>query len=376
MKPETATKPERFFVAIENRLLLEGPEEGANPSDSREFLSNMAVLYNRQVEDRYPRMECRAAWQQWWKPEREFGKWLVMDNPFSDDTYKRLPLPLPLSILTQSDMSYVGSIQLKSPSFDVTQDSDLNWKIKVRRTWAFLYRNYSIKPDPNSHTYIQISMTRVIERRGGSMMDLEDIKRIAQCAIHFEPALQVLIPKHRRNDLDAMSNWVDNENFLMNGFSRRKVIAMIEACRSTREVIELMSPDKSLTPWMDQILFAWNFRSLYAYGSIEFRSAGTNLGSGRVFAWAELVLFFVQAALKIPSPESLRTVPANVGELKKFLGVDKIGNLARILDGHKDHESLQPRLTQFHGTRLEGPLQVRLDVDEELQRRLALGENI
>jgi hypothetical protein len=217
-------------------------------------------------------------------------------------------------------------------------------------------------------------MTRGEARPDGNIMDLEDIKKIAQAAIHFEPALQVLIPGSRRDDLDAMSNWIDNEKFLGRAVSRRKAIGMIESCNSTREVIELVSPDKSLRPWLDQIRFEWNFRTLYKHRSIEFRSVGTNVGYDVAVAWAEMVLLFVQAALQIPTPMSLKLIPANVRELKRFLGLDKLRNLRLLFDGKEDDESMQPEITQFQGTEIQEKLQMRLDIDEELQRRLVRGQ--
>jgi hypothetical protein len=231
-----------------------------------------------------------------------------------------------------------------------------------------------IKQDINSHTYVHVSLTRGEARLGGSIMDLEDIKKIAQAAIHFEPALQVLIPESRRDDLDAMSNWIDNERFLGRAFSRRKAIGMIESCNSTREVIELVCPDKSFRPWLDPICFEWNFRTLYKHRSIEFRSVGTNVGYDMAVAWAEMALLFVQAALQIPTPISMKLIPANVRELKRFLGLDKLRNLRLVFDGKEDDESMQPEIIQFQGTGLQRKLQMILDSDEELQRRLARGQ--
>ncbi len=276
--------------------------------------------------------------------------------------------------LSLSNTLSVVSIQLRSPNIEVTNDP--NWREQIRITWTFLYRNYVIKPDMNSHTFIHVSLARGGARPGGSIMDLQDIKKIAQCVIHFETALQVLIPQTRRGDHSAMSNWIDNDKFLEKAFSRRKAIEMIESCNSTREVVELTSPDKLLRPWTDQICFSWNFRTLSKYKSIEFRSAGTDLGSDTATAWAELVLLFVRAAIQISGPEFLRQIPANVGELKKFLGLDKLKNLKPIFDGKKDDESMQPEITRFQGTREQGKLQTRLKADEELVRRLAEGQMI
>lgn len=254
------------------------------------------------------------------------------------------------------------SVQLRPPDIEVAYDP--NWREHFRVTWAFLYKIYVIRKDRNSRTCIHVSVKRGEARPGVGVVDLQDVKKIAQCVIHFATAIQVLTPKGLRGDLGAMSNWIDNDNFLQKAFSRRKAIDLIESCSSTREVIELVCRDKSLRPWTDQIYFAWNFRALYKKRSIEFRSAGTNLDSDTTISWAEIVLLFVQAAVQIPTSESLRTIPADVGALKQFLGVDKLKNLNPIFSGKGDEERMQPEILQFRG-QLTQSLQARLDADDE-----------
>lgn len=121
--------------------------------------------------------------------------------------------------------------------------------------------------------------------------------------------------------------------------------------------------------------WAWNFRAIEKFGSIEFRKGDASRNGREAVAWAELVLLFVQAAVQT-TPESLKEVPANVAALKNFLGRDKLLPLKPLLAGKSGRESLQPTLLPYE--RIGDPvvLQRKLKFDEEKQRRLARRQNL
>jgi hypothetical protein len=88
-KPATSARADRFFIAIETKFRLEGPERPYNPTAIRDFLSRMAACHNHEVNAQYPRMEWRSGVEWWWKKERDFKKWIVMNDPLNNDIGKR-----------------------------------------------------------------------------------------------------------------------------------------------------------------------------------------------------------------------------------------------------------------------------------------------
>ena len=268
-------------------------------------------------------------------------------------------------------VSLVG-IHLRSPDFEIAEDP--NWSGKIKVVWQFLYGYHDITDDPGNYTYIHAAVLRKSPKYpddGYYTIELVDLRKIAQCALHFEPAVLALVPTARQRRLDAMSNWIDNDNFLETGISRRQAINLLNGCASTASLIRLVCPDRNIWPWSDRVCFAWNFRSFHRDQTVEFRSCGANLGWETASAWMAFVSCFVQAAVRVEAPESLEQIPANVGALKEFLGgAVKIGALGALFEGRKDRQSTEPEILRFQGTPLAGKLQSRLDQDELLQRKL------
>lgn len=215
-----------------------------------------------------------------------------------------------------------------------------------------------------THVHISLEREGSGAAGGGIGMSLQDIKRIAQCAIHFEPAIEALVPPERRRNVFIMSNWIDNAKFADERVTRQVAIEMIEECAHVNEIISLLCPipqDRN---------FAWNFRALRRFGTIEFRKGGASLNAAEALAWAELTLLFAEAALQV-APKSLRTMPANIRGLKTFLGPDKLNYLRAMFDGKSGDESLQPQIIMTDDGKQEEILRKKLKYDEELQRQLA-----
>lgn len=74
---------------------------------------------------------------------------------------------------------------------------------------------------------------------------LEELKRLSHAIIHFEPALEALLPEDRRGNEYTKCNWIDNPNFGRRRVSRRESMALIERCTTGRELILLMNPDRN-----------------------------------------------------------------------------------------------------------------------------------
>jgi hypothetical protein len=199
---------------------------------------------------------------------------------------------------------------------------------------------------------------------GGIGMGLRNLKKIAQCIIHFEPALEALVPKDRRGNIYACSNWIDNQWFANSYMTRGEVIDIIGRCDSQTDLIRLMCPKPQ------KRFFAWNFHALNKFGTIEFRKGGASLKGDEAIAWAELVLLFVQSAVQIDR-ESLRTMPANIKGLKRFLGVHELRDLEPLLEGKDEDEIVEPKIILSRNEQEKEILRKKLRDDAAEQIKLA-----
>jgi hypothetical protein len=243
-----------------------------------------------------------------------------------------------------------------------------NWTNIVKETWAFIKMNYSVNVNEMCSTHVHISM-QCGAQPGTQLiigMGLRNIKKVAQCAIHWETALEALVSMERRRNIFATSNWIDNLSFAEERITRRVAIEMIEKCGTEEEVIRLMCPGPQ------ERFYAWNFWSLRKHGTIEFRKGSASVNADEALAWAEFTLLFVKAAVEV-SPHSLKTVPSNVGELKQFLGVDKLKYLKPMFDRMNGEESLQPIPLTYVTIERAFLLEKKIRADEEEQRKLREG---
>lgn len=194
-------------------------------------------------------------------------------------------------------------------------------------------------------------------------MGLENMKKLAQCIIHFEAALEALLPDERRGNLYAHSNWIDNRWFAAPFVTREAAMDAIGNCASQNDLIKLMCPDPQ------ERYFAWNFLALNKFGTIEYRKGGASLTADMAVAWGQLVLLFVQSALQVKR-DSLKTMPASIGGLKEFLGAEKLEELKPLMDGKNEEESVQPTLLLWRDGDVKAMLKEKLEVDARRQREL------
>lgn len=254
---------------------------------------------------------------------------------------------------------------MKTPKIQVSDT--LDWAGQVKRTWAFIKENYEVSKTGMCGTHVHISMQRGMQPGTtlGTGMGLQNLKRIAQYAIHFEPALEALVPEGRRANMFAVSNWIDNINFADTSITRQVAMKMIDRCDRQSELIELMCP------LPHKRCYAWNFWALKKFGTIEFRKGSASLNAGDALAWAELTILFVQAAVKA-LPDSLLTRPANIEELRRFLGPNKLRYLKPMFNQLTGEESLQPVLGMSSWMNVEEMQQKKLTDDAWNQKMRAL----
>ena len=195
-------------------------------------------------------------------------------------------------------------------------------------------------------------------------LNLQSMTKIAQCAIHFEPALEALVPLDRRGNQYVLSNWIDNSCFAEKSWTREAVIQMIGRSPSIRHLREIMCPKP---PYR---YYAWNFHAHAKFGTVEFRKGSASVNAEQAILWADLAILFVQAALNVDI-EQLNEVPANVGALKSFLGKDNLACLAPLLRGTSDSDCVQPTRTLNRSKEEVAILNEKLNDDARKQQALA-----
>ncbi len=223
-----------------------------------------------------------------------------------------------------------------SPIFEVSTTAKSKWREDVKATWAFLESHYSISANITCATHIHISLVPEYE--------LRDVQRVAASVIHFESAIEALVPVHRRINSFVKRNWLEGDGLARKGKSRADSIIAIEAAESIGDVCDMVGQRGEKN-------FAWNFEALDKYETIEFRKPPASVSSDQALCWAELVLNFVQAAVRNGTSEKLRNVPATVGGLQWFLrqvhepGVNEPRRLDELWAGKDPNEAEE---TDYH----------------------------
>lgn len=187
------------------------------------------------------------------------------------------------------------------------------WRRHVEATWMYLQKAYEITKNENCATHIHISV------KGG--YSLQEIKRVAQASIYFEPAFDALVPPHRRvDDRWAQSSWLDSPKLARAGRSRAQSATLIG------QVPDIFSLGSLLQP-LTKRCYTFSFDSILKYYTIEFRKPPASTSVEEVLGWAELAMNFVQASLKNGYPHLLEKVPPTVGGLRWFLSQSQVATM-------------------------------------------------
>ena len=172
--------------------------------------------------------------------------------------------------------------------------------------------------------------------------------------IWFEPAIEVMLPKQRRQNKWAKANHKDHPQFKVQTIE--DIFHTINSCETTDAMIECMNPQ-------DDRYFGWNFTNLRAdsIGTVEFRRPPGVTGRATSLSWMEFTAAFVRAAISIQDPTGLLNNQQSVEGMKSFLrtalpeGVrsrDAFGRIFRNKSGRIDVAPLRP-LTQQERDLLE-----------------------
>ena len=180
-----------------------------------------------------------------------------------------------------------------------------SWRSHVEATWKYLEQYYEITGSKDCATHIHISV------EGG--YSFGEVKRIAQSVLYFEPAFAALVPGERRGEKCdwAKSSWLDSDHLAVEDRSRDQSMAFIDTVTDFYSFLTVMNTE--------QRYYAWNFRSIEKYYTIEFRQPPASTTVNEALSWAELAMSFIQASIEHGYRAKLRKVPATVGGLRWFL---------------------------------------------------------
>ena len=222
--------------------------------------------------------------------------------------------------------------------------------------WDYLAEDYLVGGDNRCGTHIHVSM----EPR----FTAQELKRIAQAVIHFEPAFEVLVPQSRRGNQYARSNWLECPDLGPSSKSRLDSILALNRLPDydERAIIQIFSDRR----------YSWSFMTMLYYSTVEFRKPPFSTTAAECLQWAELALSFIQACVRYPSVDALCRVPPNVHGLRWFVsryqqaGVNEPARLDRLWHSHEPLDMLQPVVSK--GFVLEHKLSVK---ERQSLRKLA-----
>ena len=132
---------------------------------------------------------------------------------------------------------------------------------------------------------------------------LTELKRIAQAVVHFEDALQMLVPK----DPEQRRNWQDNNS--LKSSPRSRAIAAIEKAGNHKKLSALLCPASDGN-------YCWDF---HQPGVVVFVQPGASETAAAVIATTERILTFITACLALPCAEQLQRYPPYLDGLSSFL---------------------------------------------------------
>ncbi|KAH8691937.1 putative amidoligase enzyme-domain-containing protein [Talaromyces proteolyticus] len=287
---EAPTYPSGSYgIGVEVEFLL-SPRQETKSNSIRDFSIKVASSYNTYLDQlapgRHPRMH-NAIDEAYLGPQ--FAEWSL-------DSDSTIEMP--------NKGHEPWGLESISPIFRAHNGS--TWREHVEFMWRFLVTDFHISVNTSCGTHVHLS------RVGG--YSLADLKKICQSIIHFEPAFEAILPEERLGNEYARSNWLDNENFGHQNLSRKQSIAVINKVSSIRELVLLMNPHHDK-------MFGWNLLYLLnnPHGTIEFRRGAASASVQNVFAYIEIAMSFVEAAIRLGDPKTLQKVPSTVGGLRQFI---------------------------------------------------------
>lgn len=225
-------------------------------------------------------------------------------------------------------------------------DKEDRWRSFKDSMWDFLETNYDVAVNECCGTHVHVSTV------GGWTLDT--LKNMCHSIIHFEPAIEAILPSDRRGNEYAKSNWVDNPHFARKNLGRKGSMALIQRCTNIRDLVALMHPGEG---GFDK-MYGWNITYINKSareGTAEFRRGSASTNFSDALMWMEFAMAFVVSAINKGTIENLQKVPATLGGLKWFVedaarssgpaaAFTASSHMQRLFNGKREDLALQPKL--------------------------------
>jgi hypothetical protein len=233
-----------------------------------------------------------------------------------------------------------------------------SWRDNIRAGWVLVGTHYTVQNPrfEQAKTSIAVGLPLDDNEREVSF-PLTQFKRIAQAVVHFEDALQMLMPKDRHQ----RRNWQDNVN--LRKVSRSRAITTIEKAADHKKLSALLCPQSGGN-------YCWEFSQPRA---VVFVQPGASQRAADLLRTTERTLTFIEACLDLQSPAQLQNFSPDVNGFSAFLSgsPSQPHPVPRSTDQHRPASS-EPAMPPANRPRLLGR---RRQVEPSLnaQRRFPMG---
>jgi hypothetical protein len=215
-----------------------------------------------------------------------------------------------------------------------------SWRENIKAAWVLLNTHYKIQSSrfSKSDTRITVALPRDGSEKEISF-SLTQLKHIAQAVIHFEDALQILMPKgpgQRRN-------WQDNRS--LQHKSRSDVIAIIGQRKTLQQLSASFCPE-SENRW------CWHF---FQASEVIIVQPGASQTAAVVIKTLENLLPFIEVCLGIQNARQLESYTPDMAGFKSFISrpTPSRSLMQRVM--RKPEQQLPPQPCQVPITALSGP---------------------
>ena len=178
-------------------------------------------------------------------------------------------------------------------------------------TWTYLIKHYQIQGHAQCYNKVYINLDR-------SSWEFADVKKIAQAIIHFEPALDLLLP----DGLSRSNSWLNDlpdKSFIEEAKRTRSqaIAAIQDACRPW----QMVRPIQGRGHIYCFLCYynSWSFVWKMVMEPIQFRRPEATSVAAEAASWADFARLFIQAALACRSPQKLQEIPSNREGLRHFM---------------------------------------------------------
>ena len=181
-------------------------------------------------------------------------------------------------------------------------------------TWTYLNKHYEIEGHVQYYNKVYINLDR-------HYWELADVKKIAQAIIHFEPALELLVPDGLSRS-DSWSNELPNNSFLGEAKkSRSQAIEAIAAIQDASKIWQMVRPiqERGHVYCCPCYYNSWSFVWRMVVEPLQVCTPEATSVAAAATSWADFARLFIQAALACRSARKLQDIPPNHEGLRHFM---------------------------------------------------------